>query len=79
MALVDLDLQFGDVAVMMNIHQRTIAELMQENEEFDRDLLETYLYGRNGVNVRCPQQAGTGGVGQRGGSQQNPAGPGRFS
>lgn len=51
-ALVDLDLQFGDVAVMMNIHpKRTIAELMQENEEFDRDLLETYLYGRNGVNV----------------------------
>ena len=51
-ALVDLDLQFGDVAVMMNIHpKRTIAELMQENEEFDRDLLESYLYGRNGVNV----------------------------
>lgn len=51
-ALVDLDLQFGDVAVLMNIHpKRTIAELMQENVELDRDLLEPYLYQRNGVNV----------------------------
>ncbi|MGE5543985.1 MAG: AAA family ATPase [Bacillota bacterium] len=51
-ALVDLDLQFGDVAVMMNIHpKRTIAELMQENDELDRELLESYLYQRNGVNV----------------------------
>jgi pilus assembly protein CpaE len=51
-ALVDLDLLFGDVGVLMNIHpKRTIAELMQENVELDRDLLESYLYERNGVNV----------------------------
>lgn len=51
-ALVDLDLQFGDIAVMMNIHpKRTIAELMQENVDLDRELLESYLYQRNGVNV----------------------------
>jgi len=51
-ALVDLDLQFGDVAVMMNIHpKRTIAELMQENDDLDRELLESYLYQRNGVYV----------------------------
>ncbi|MGI6550497.1 MAG: AAA family ATPase [Syntrophomonadales bacterium] len=51
-ALVDLDLQFGDVAVLMNIHpKRTIAELMQENVDLDRELLESYLYQRNGVHV----------------------------
>ena len=50
--LVDLDLQFGDVAVMMNIHpKRTIAELMQETDDLDRELLESYLYQRNGVHV----------------------------
>lgn len=50
--LVDLDLQFGDVAVMMNIHpKRTIAELMQESDDLDRELLESYLYQRNGVHV----------------------------
>ncbi len=51
-ALVDLDLQFGDIAVLMNIHpKRTIAELMQENVEMDREMLQSYLYERNGVNV----------------------------
>lgn len=50
--LVDLDLQFGDIAVMMNIYpKRTIAELMQEQGELDAELLENYLYERYGVNV----------------------------
>lgn len=50
--LVDLDLQFGDVAVMMNIYpKRTLAELMQEQGELDAELLENYLYERNGVKV----------------------------
>jgi pilus assembly protein CpaE len=50
--LVDLDLQFGDVAVMMNIFpKRTIAELMQEQGELDAELLENYLYERSGVKV----------------------------
>lgn len=51
-ALVDLDLQFGDVAVMVNIYpKRTIAELMQETTELDNELLETYLYERNGIKI----------------------------
>lgn len=51
-ALVDLDLQFGDVAVMMNIHpKRTIAELIQENTQLETDYIESYLYERNGVRV----------------------------
>lgn len=51
-ALVDLDLQFGDVAVMMNIHpKRTIAELIQETTQLDTDYIESYLYERNGVRV----------------------------
>ncbi|HHV77457.1 MAG TPA: response regulator [Syntrophothermus lipocalidus] len=50
--LVDLDLQFGDVAVMMNVYpKRTIAELMQEQYEIDAELLENYLYERHGVKV----------------------------
>lgn len=50
--LIDLDLQFGDVAVMMNVYpKRTIAELMQEQGELDAELLENYLYERHGVNV----------------------------
>lgn len=51
-AVVDLDLQFGDVAVMMNVYpKRTIAELMQEQYEIDAELLENYLYERHGVKV----------------------------
>lgn len=51
-AVVDLDLQFGDVAVMMNIYpKRTIAELMQEQYDIDAELLENYLVERHGVKV----------------------------
>ncbi|MGE5398737.1 MAG: AAA family ATPase [Chitinophagales bacterium] len=51
-ALVDLDLQAGDVSVMMNIYpKRTIAELVQEKTELDMELLETYLCERNGVKI----------------------------
>lgn len=43
-ALVDLDLQFGDVSVFLNLMpKRTIAELAQETSQIDRDLLESYL------------------------------------
>jgi pilus assembly protein CpaE len=50
--LVDLDLQFGDIAVMLNIFpKRTIAELMQEQGDLDTELLQSYLYERNGVDV----------------------------
>ncbi len=51
-ALVDLDLQFGDISLMMNINPRkTIAELMLESGELTVDLLDEYFYERNGVKV----------------------------
>ncbi|MGE5391898.1 MAG: AAA family ATPase [Deltaproteobacteria bacterium] len=51
-ALVDLDLQFGDIAVMVNVYpKRTIAELMQESSELETELMETYLYERNGIKI----------------------------
>lgn len=43
-ALIDLDLQFGDVAIMLNIApSRTIADLVEERVELDSELLENYL------------------------------------
>jgi pilus assembly protein CpaE len=43
-ALVDLNLQGGDVAVMLNITSRGgLAELVQENDYADPSLLESYL------------------------------------
>jgi pilus assembly protein CpaE len=46
-ALLDLDLQFGDISLMMNINPRkTIAELMLESGELTADLLEEYFYER---------------------------------
>jgi pilus assembly protein CpaE len=42
--LVDLDLQFGDVAVFLNMQpRRTIAELVQERDNWDINLLDNYL------------------------------------
>lgn len=42
--LLDLDLQFGDVSVMMNLYpKRTIADLMKEIQSVDSELLEDYL------------------------------------
>lgn len=55
-ALVDLDLQFGDVAAAMNIKPRqSIADLVQESSEIDRELLENYLlvHKPTGVKVLC--------------------------
>ncbi len=50
--LVDLDIQFGDISVMMNINPRkTISELLQEGDEPGADLLKDYLYERHGVNI----------------------------
>lgn len=51
-ALVDMDLQFGDISLMMNINPRkTIAELMQESGDLTTDLVEEYFYERSGVKV----------------------------
>ncbi|MGI5879197.1 MAG: AAA family ATPase [Syntrophomonadaceae bacterium] len=50
--LIDLDVQFGDLSIMMNVNPRmTIAELMQEGEKPSPDILENYLYERNGVQL----------------------------
>jgi len=43
-AVIDLDLQFGDVAIMLNIvPSRTISELVGEIDALDSELLESYL------------------------------------
>jgi len=50
--LIDLDIQFGDIGILMDLNPRkTISELMQEGDSFNRELLEDYLYERNGVNI----------------------------
>jgi len=50
--LIDLDIQFGDVSIMMNLNARkTMAELAQEADEPDVDMLENYFYERNGVQI----------------------------
>ncbi|MGE5390080.1 MAG: AAA family ATPase [Deltaproteobacteria bacterium] len=50
--LVDLDIQFGDISIMMNLNPRkTLAELAQEIDEPNVDLLEQYVYERNGVQI----------------------------
>ena len=43
-ALADMDTQFGDVAIMMNIPvEKTIVELAQRADQVDRDLIADYL------------------------------------
>jgi pilus assembly protein CpaE len=42
--IVDLDLQFGDVAVLLNlVPNQTIADLAAELNHLDREFLESYL------------------------------------
>lgn len=54
-ALMDLDFQFGDICVMMNIEPRkTILELLQEGDQFGKEILEQFLYERFGVHVLAP-------------------------
>jgi pilus assembly protein CpaE len=43
-ALIDLDLQFGDVSIFLNLYpKRTISELAQEGNALDLELLDSYL------------------------------------
>jgi pilus assembly protein CpaE len=51
--IMDLDLQFGDVAVMLNIiPKRTITEIIQDINQMDSELLEGYLISHpTGVKV----------------------------
>lgn len=52
-ALVDLDLQFGDVAIMLNVSvKNTISDLVKEFSQLDRSLMEEYLVTHfSGVKV----------------------------
>ena len=55
-ALVDLDLQFGDAAALLNIMpKQTIAELVQESGDIDTELVESYLllHRPSGIRVLC--------------------------
>lgn len=51
--LVDLDLQFGDVSIFLNLMpKRTIAELSQEGSDLDGELIESYLISHlSGVKI----------------------------
>jgi pilus assembly protein CpaE len=43
-ALIDLDLQFGDIAVMLNLTDgKTICELVREHETFSSEILQNYM------------------------------------
>jgi pilus assembly protein CpaE len=52
-ALVDLDLQFGDVGVMLNLdHSRSVTDIVDAGENLDRDVLyEILATGPAGVRV----------------------------
>lgn len=52
-ALVDLDLQFGDVAIMLNVSMKnTISDLIKEINQVDADLMDDYLVTHfSGVRV----------------------------
>lgn len=52
-ALVDLDLQFGDVAMLLDLlPKRSIADLVSEMEHMDKDLVESHLVEHDsGVRV----------------------------
>ncbi|MCX8131883.1 MAG: response regulator [Clostridia bacterium] len=52
-ALVDLDLQFGDVAIMLNVSvKNTISDLIKEINQLDEDLMDEYLVTHfSGVRV----------------------------
>jgi pilus assembly protein CpaE len=50
--LIDLDIQFGDISLMMNLSPRlTIAELVQEEADPGPEVLPDYLYERSGVSI----------------------------
>lgn len=52
-ALVDLDLQFGDIAIMLNVSvKNTISDLIKEINQLDEDLMDEYMVTHfSGVRV----------------------------
>ncbi|MGE5379745.1 MAG: AAA family ATPase [Methylocystaceae bacterium] len=57
-ALIDMDLQFGNVRVAIDVQpKRTLTELMQEEGEFTPELVASYLENSKGIAVMCgPEQ-----------------------
>lgn len=57
-AILDLDLQFGNVRVAIDVQpKRTLAELMQEEGEYTPELVASYMESAQGVAVMCgPEQ-----------------------
>lgn len=54
-ALIDLDLQFGDASVFLNIEPKdTLSELIQDRSEFTIDVIRSYMIMHSsGVHVLC--------------------------
>jgi pilus assembly protein CpaE len=54
-ALIDLDLQFGDVNVFLDMEPKdTLSELVQDNNSFDIDTIKNYMVlHSSGTNVLC--------------------------
>lgn len=54
-ALLDFDLEFGDVGVFLNLDVKdTLAELLMEKAEFDIDTIRSYMnIHSSGVHVLC--------------------------
>ena len=54
-ALLDFDLEFGDVSVFLNLDVKdTLAELLMEKTEFDIDTIRSYMnVHSSGVHVLC--------------------------
>lgn len=52
-ALIDLDLQFGDIAIMLNVSvKNTISDLIKEINQLDEDMMDDYLVTHfSGVRV----------------------------
>ncbi len=52
-ALIDLDLQFGDVAIMLNVSvKNTISDLIKEINQLDEEMMDDYLVTHfSGVRV----------------------------
>ena len=58
-ALIDLDLQFGDINLFFDIDPKdTIAELAQEKQTFDIEMIKSYMYPHSSrVSVLCAPQS----------------------
>lgn len=58
-ALLDMDLQFGDINLFFDIDPKdTIAELAQEKQDFNIELIKSYMYPHSSkVSILCAPQS----------------------